>query len=140
MFTRTILATCIVTTISLTALPAHAIHTPGHGAVWVREAPPALRHETVPAARRGYVWVPGYWDWQGRRHVWHQGSWVRSRQGHAYAQPTWVERDGRWYIQRGHWTRRDRDRDGVPNRLDRDRDGDGVRNSQDRRPNDPNRR
>ena len=34
----------------------------------------------------------------------------------------------------------DRDRDGVPNRLDRDRDGDGVRNRQDRRPNDPGRR
>ena len=33
----------------------------------------------------------------------------------------------------------DRDRDGVPNRVDRDRDGDGVRNSQDRRPNDPRR-
>jgi hypothetical protein len=33
----------------------------------------------------------------------------------------------------------DRDRDGVPNRVDRDRDGDGVRNSQDRYPNDPRR-
>jgi hypothetical protein len=35
--------------------------------------------------------------------------------------------------------RGDRDRDGVPNRVDRDRDGDGVPNRQDRRPNDPNR-
>jgi hypothetical protein len=34
---------------------------------------------------------------------------------------------------------RDRDRDGIPNRMDRDRDGDGVRNSQDRRPDDPRR-
>ncbi len=33
----------------------------------------------------------------------------------------------------------DRDRDGVPNRVDRDRDGDGVANRQDRRPNDPRR-
>lgn len=31
---------------------------------------------------------------------------------------------------------RDRDRDGVPNRVDRDRDGDGVPNRYDRRPND----
>lgn len=31
---------------------------------------------------------------------------------------------------------RDRDRDGVPNRVDRDRDGDGVRNRDDRRPDD----
>lgn len=34
---------------------------------------------------------------------------------------------------------RDRDRDGVPNRLDRDRDGDGVRNRDDARPNNPRR-
>ncbi len=31
---------------------------------------------------------------------------------------------------------RDRDRDGVPDRVDRDRDGDGVPNRQDRRPDD----
>jgi hypothetical protein len=35
---------------------------------------------------------------------------------------------------------RDRDHDGVPNRVDRDRDGDGAPNRQDRRPNDPDRR
>jgi hypothetical protein len=33
----------------------------------------------------------------------------------------------------------DRDRDGIPNRVDRDRDGDGVPNRQDRRPDDPRR-
>ena len=33
--------------------------------------------------------------------------------------------------------RGDRDRDGIPNRVDRDRDGDGVPNRLDRRPNDP---
>ena len=34
---------------------------------------------------------------------------------------------------------RDRDRDGMPNRVDRDRDGDGVRNRDDRRPDNPRR-
>ena len=47
----------------------------------------------------------------------------------AYEVPS---RDGRAYSG-------DRDRDGVPNRVDRDRDGDGVRNRQDRRPDDPRR-
>ena len=32
---------------------------------------------------------------------------------------------------------RDRDRDGIANRVDRDRDGDGVRNRYDRYPNNP---
>jgi hypothetical protein len=34
---------------------------------------------------------------------------------------------------------RDRDGDGVPNRVDRDRDGDGVPNRYDGRPANPNR-
>ena len=34
---------------------------------------------------------------------------------------------------------RDRDGDGIPNRLDVDRDGDGVPNELDRRPNNPRR-
>lgn len=39
----------------------------------------------------------------------------------------------------GYTGRRDRDRDGVPNRMDRDRDGDGVPNRRDARPNNPRR-
>ena len=34
---------------------------------------------------------------------------------------------------------RDRDRDGIPNRMDRDRDNDGVPNRLDSRPNNPRR-
>lgn len=34
---------------------------------------------------------------------------------------------------------RDRDRDGIPNRVDRDRDNDGVPNRHDARPNNPRR-
>ena len=37
---------------------------------------------------------------------------------------------------RPHYGYGDRDRDGVPNRMDRDRDGDGVRNRDDRYPDD----
>lgn len=42
--------------------------------------------------------------------------------------------DGRW-----HKPHRDRDHDGIPNRLDRDRDGDGTANRRDRYPNNPRR-
>ena len=46
----------------------------------------------------------------------------------------WVpDRDGRYY------ENRDRDRDGVRDRVNRDRDGDGVPDRQDRRPDDPRR-
>ena len=107
----------------------------------VRIAPPEARQQVEPAARRGYVWVPGYWNWnaQRNRHVWMQPTWVRDRPGYRYTQPQWVERDGRWGLQRGNWARGDRDRDGVPNRMDRDRDGDGVRNRNDSAPSNPRR-
>lgn len=80
-------------------------------------APPAPRHEVVPAPRRGYVWVPGYWDWRAHRHHWVKGSWLRHRPGYHYEPARWVHRDGRYYYRRAGW--RDADRDGVPNRQDR---------------------
>lgn len=52
--------------------------------------------------------------------------------GDPYNQPVYRSDDGRH-------NRGDRDRDGVPNRVDRDRDGDGVPNRVDRRPDNPNR-
>ena len=87
--------------------------------VYFNAAPPPARYEAVPAARRGYVWVPGYWNGRGRRHVWTAGHWERARKGYNYVQPNWIERDNRWQLNRGGWCRGDRDGDGVPNRLDR---------------------
>ena len=122
MLIRTVVATCVVAAFSWAAAPSMAATT-----VWVRQAPPELRVEQAPQARRGSQWVPGYWDWRGNRHVWHTGTWVRARPGYVYASPNWVERDGRWNLRRGQWSRNDRD-------------GDGVRNNRDRRPDDPTRR
>ena len=87
--------------------------------VYFNIAPPAPRFEAVPAQRRGYIWVPGYWNGRGNRHVWQSGHWERSRAGYAYIQPNWIQRDNRWQLERGGWRRGDRDGDGVPNRFDR---------------------
>ncbi len=84
----------------------------------VRTAPPAPRHESVPHARKGYVWAPGYWNWNGRRYVWQKGHYERVRAGYYYSEPRWVDRGGRWEFNRGEWRRGDRDGDGVPNRHD----------------------
>jgi hypothetical protein len=127
--------------------------------IWLDAAPPAPRYEVVPAPRAGYVWQPGYYDWRDGRHVWLRGHWVRERKGYYWHPNRWEQRDGRWALERGRWDRQrwaenrwddrrnnrganpdgDRDRDGVPNRVDRDRDGDGVPNRRDDAPNNPRR-
>jgi len=66
-------------------------------------APPPPRVEVVPAPRAGYVWAPGYWAYDGRRHVWHDGYWVHERHGHHWVPDRWDERGGHWHYSRGHW-------------------------------------
>ena len=86
--------------------------------IYFNAAPPAPRFERVPAARRGYVWTPGYWDARNNKHYWRAGHWQRERKGFYRTNPRWVERDSRWQLERPRWNR-DRDGDGVPNRADR---------------------
>ena len=134
MIKKILLGTMVAASLGIASAPAVEARD-----VYVQVAPPAPRTEAVPAPRRGYVWVPGYWDWRGHRHVWHEGTWVRHRPGYHYAEPRWHERNGRWMLERGGWARGDRDRDGIPNRVDRDRDNDGVPNRYDSNPNNPRR-
>lgn len=122
MIKKLLIATLVAGALGSVVLPASS------AVIVVQSSPPPPRSEVVPAPRRGYVWVPGYWDWKGKRHQWVKGNWVRARAGYTYRQPRWEERNGRWQLERGNWAR-----------GNRDRDGDGVRNRDDRRPNNPNR-
>jgi hypothetical protein len=94
----------------LLAAPPHVI---------IRVGPPEPRVVVTPAPRPGYLWAPGYWNWQNQRHVWVGGHWLRDRKGYAYNQPRWRENNGGWELERGRWSRNDRDGDGVPNNRDR---------------------
>jgi hypothetical protein len=67
--------------------------------------PPPPRVVEVPAARPGYVWAPGYWNWEGRRHVWHDGNWIRERRGYHYVAPAWEPVGHEYGFHRGHWER-----------------------------------
>jgi hypothetical protein len=86
----------------------------------VRIAPPQPRHESVPTARHGYEWAPGFWNWNGRKYVWTKGHWERARTGYAFHAPQWEQVNGGWRLNRGGWVHRERDRDhdGIPNRAD----------------------
>ncbi len=106
---KTLLGVMVASSLGAIALPAQA-------EIVLNFGPPPARYEVAPNPRRGYVWEPGYYRWNGRRHVWVAGHWERSRAGYAYSGPRWVERDGRWEFHSRRW---DRDGDGVPNRYDR---------------------
>jgi hypothetical protein len=132
MKTKTILASAAALLIGTAAfVPVQAIAR--ETVVVVRTAPPPLRHESVPQARRGYVWAPGYWNWNGRRYVWTRGHWERERRGYVYNRPQWRQDGDRWRMEPGGWQRGER----ADGRSDRDRDG--VPNRDDARPNNPNR-
>lgn len=67
---------------------------------------PRPRNERAPAARAGYVWVPGHWAWnatQGRH--WSDGHWERDRPGWRFEGPRWVMRRGEWVFIPGRWVR-----------------------------------
>ena len=96
------------TTATIYAPPAAAASRVSIGVhVGTRVAPPPLRYERVPHARRGYVWAPGYWNWSTRaqRYVWTGGNWVRARPGQRYRPAYWVRTGHGWRLQRGHWRR-----------------------------------
>jgi hypothetical protein len=96
--------------------------------VVITVAPPEVRQEAVPAPRRGYAWAPGHWEWRNSRHQWVSGTWIRERRGYTYEPARWEQDNGHWNMRHGRW-----------NRTARDRDGDGVPNRMDRAPNNPNR-
>ncbi|HJU21803.1 MAG TPA: hypothetical protein VJ891_04780 [Casimicrobiaceae bacterium] len=97
---RTLLALCVAAASAASLAPAGALAD-----VVVRFGPPPPRYEVVPVPQPGWVWVPGYWNWNGRRYVWVKGHRVHARRGYHWAPDRWVDRHGRWYRERGHWDR-----------------------------------
>ncbi len=71
----------------------------------VAMAPPPPRVEvqgTAPSPR--HVWLPGYWQWNGRSHVWQAGHWSEPPEpGMAWEAPKWENRGGKWAFTDGRW-------------------------------------
>lgn len=73
--------------------------------IYATTAPPPLRVERMPPARRGYVWAPGYWAWGHHRYAWQPGHWVRARHGYHYRPARWERYNNRWRYYGGNWAR-----------------------------------
>ena len=71
-------------------------------------APPPLVVEDAPV-REGYIYAPGYWDWDDVHHhySWKRGEYLRNRPGEHWVPHAWSEHDGRYHFSGGHWDRGD---------------------------------
>lgn len=66
--------------------------------------PPATREELRPAQPEdGWVWIAGYWHWNGDDYQWEDGQWVAPRDGYSYYAPTYVFVNNSWIYQPGYW-------------------------------------
>jgi hypothetical protein len=68
--------------------------------------PPALRVERrIASPGAGYVYVRGFWNWDGGRWVWIPGRWDRPAVADAYWIPARYIQTGRGTIyEPGHWS------------------------------------
>ena len=72
--------------------------------VVVETAPPPPRVEVRPPQPPGAVWIPGYWQWAGKRHVWVGGRWSAAKAGMHWEADHWERQGARWHLVRGHWS------------------------------------
>jgi hypothetical protein len=73
--------------------------------VIIRTAPPPPVVERMgPPMQPGWVWVGGYYRWNGRRYIWTPGHWVAPPRPRAVWVPgRWVPRAGGWVWMPGSW-------------------------------------
>ena len=78
--------------------PPSSMAAEPQGTVVVAQAPPSpIVEQVVDPPGRDYVWISGYWTWDGVRWLWIGGRWARPPHRHAL----WVS--GRWEIHGGRW-------------------------------------
>jgi hypothetical protein len=70
----------------------------------ISEAPPPPQAEVVVAAPGpNYIWMPGYWSWQGHW-VWVSGAYVVRPYAHAHwVRGHWVHHGYGWVWVGGYW-------------------------------------
>jgi hypothetical protein len=66
-------------------------------------APPAPREERAPAPRDGYIWAPGYWDWNGHAYSWVSGRYLYEHRGAHWVPDRWEQAGSHWQHVSGHW-------------------------------------
>jgi hypothetical protein len=66
-------------------------------------APPAPIAETTPAARRGFVFVKGNYEWRDGDYEWVPGHWEREQRNKTWRDGGWAQVSGKWTWTPGSW-------------------------------------
>ncbi|MFT4045093.1 MAG: YXWGXW repeat-containing protein [Solimonas sp.] len=70
----------------------------------VNAAPPPLPDYEQPwCPGPGYVWVPGYWSWNGYDYYWVPGAWVLAPVGMLWTPGYWAWEDNFYVWHPGYW-------------------------------------
>ena len=67
-----------------------------------RMAPPPPRVEKV-AAKAGFSWVTGHYEWRGGQYEWIPGHWERERRGKRWRDARWEAQGDVWVHIPGDW-------------------------------------
>src|SRR5690349_10925338 len=70
--------------------------------------PEPLYEEMSTSPGYGYVWIDGYWHWNGYEWVWVSGRWTQEQAGYYYVQPYYgYDTGGSVIYYPGYWSRPD---------------------------------
>jgi hypothetical protein len=112
MRTKKLLVAALAAFLGASALGGCVVRGTGYTYARVRVAPPPPRHVVVET-RPGWVYVDGYWDWNGYEYVWRDGYWERDRPGYVYVRGYWSNDRGNHRYHRHTWRRADRGNNNV---------------------------
>lgn len=104
-----------VAALGLASVPAMAAVE--YNVIEVDSAPPPMQTEVIPPAREGYVWIPGYWNYQGGQYNWVAGHYETARAGYVYVAPRYEQANGHWRMYAGGWGRDNEEHGGLRNRA-----------------------
>jgi hypothetical protein len=106
-----LLSIATMTFAGLTTMPAAAqvrvdIPLPGLEIRIGHRAPPKLRSEVRPhRPSRDFLWIPGFWHWQGNDWDWVPGRWDRpNAHGVRWVKARYVREGGSYRYEPGHWS------------------------------------
>src|SRR5215813_15392088 len=75
----------------------------------VASLPPEPLYEQMTASPGdGFVWIDGYWHWNGLEWVWVGGRWERQQEGYLYVQPNYDYAEDHYVYTPGSWASPDR--------------------------------